>query len=181
MGNLAIYKSSTDDSKRVVDKKDSDSYGTPDWLYDYLDSIYKFDLDVCASDFNHKCDKYFTIEDDSLSQDWSKHGKVAFCNPPFSRGMKEKFIEKAHEQMLKGVTTVFVIPSDFNNLYFRDLVFGKATKIMSFWGRISFNVPNTDIESKTGLGVAVVEFIPSLPHDDSIKWLDRDTIKALYK
>lgn len=33
---------------------------TPQWLFDKLNSEFHFNIDICASDENAKCDKYFT-------------------------------------------------------------------------------------------------------------------------
>lgn len=48
----------------------SDEWETPDALFQDLDREFHFDLDACASDDNHKCERYFTIEHDGLSQNW---------------------------------------------------------------------------------------------------------------
>ena len=50
---------------------------TDDWATpkDFFDEVNKefgpFDLDVCASHNNHKAIKYFTKEDDGLTQKWT--------------------------------------------------------------------------------------------------------------
>ena len=51
-------------------KNESDQYETPQDLFQELDSEFHFDLDPCASDENHKCDAYYTIQDDGLTQNW---------------------------------------------------------------------------------------------------------------
>ena len=61
----------------------SDEWGTPQELFDKLNKEFHFTLDPCASHKNHKCSKYYTIEDDGLKFDWS--GEVVFCNPPYSK------------------------------------------------------------------------------------------------
>jgi site-specific DNA-methyltransferase (adenine-specific) len=43
---------------------------TPQGLFDKLDEEFHFTLDPCADASNHKCDKYFTIEDNGLDQNW---------------------------------------------------------------------------------------------------------------
>ena len=48
----------------------SDEWETPQAFFQELDREFHFDLDACASDENHKCDRYFTIEQDGLSQNW---------------------------------------------------------------------------------------------------------------
>ena len=42
-------------------------WGTPQAFFDELDKEFHFDLDVAASDDNHKCDKYYTKETDGLA------------------------------------------------------------------------------------------------------------------
>lgn len=43
---------------------------TPQVFFNQLNKKYKFDVDACASDANHKLDNYFTETDDALQQDW---------------------------------------------------------------------------------------------------------------
>lgn len=59
----------------------TDNWSTPEDFFQKLDEEFGFDLDPCASHENHKCDQYFTKEDDGLSQDWSDH--TVFMNPPY--------------------------------------------------------------------------------------------------
>ena len=48
----------------------TDLWSTPKETFKRLDDIYHFELDVCADDTNHKCNKYFTKEQDGLKQEW---------------------------------------------------------------------------------------------------------------
>ena len=48
----------------------SDEWATPQSFFDEIDKEFNFDLDPCATENNHKCEKYFTLEDDGLSQNW---------------------------------------------------------------------------------------------------------------
>ena len=48
----------------------SDDWATPQDFYDNLNREFHFDLDPCADDRNHKCDLYFTREQDGLKQNW---------------------------------------------------------------------------------------------------------------
>ena len=45
-------------------------WATPQDFFDKLDEEFHFDLDVCATDENAKCSRYFTKEQDGLSQQW---------------------------------------------------------------------------------------------------------------
>ena len=64
---------------------------TPQAFFDWLNGIFRFDLDVCALPENAKCDKYYTPESDGLRQPWT--GGV-WCNPPYGREIS-KWVEKA--------------------------------------------------------------------------------------
>lgn len=60
-----------------------DDRGTDRAYFDSLSARFGgFTLDVAASTKNAKCDKFFTRQDDGLSQDWSER---VWCNPPYSR------------------------------------------------------------------------------------------------
>lgn len=64
---------------------------TPQAFFDWLNGIFRFDLDVCALPENAKCEKYYTPESDGLKQPWT--GGV-WCNPPYGREIS-KWVEKA--------------------------------------------------------------------------------------
>lgn len=48
----------------------TDQWATPQDFFDGLNKEFNFNLDPCANESNHKCDKYFTEEQDGLKQDW---------------------------------------------------------------------------------------------------------------
>lgn len=48
----------------------SDEWSTPQYLFDELDREFHFTLDPCADAENHKCDRYYTKEQDGLKQSW---------------------------------------------------------------------------------------------------------------
>jgi phage N-6-adenine-methyltransferase len=59
---------------------------TPDWLFNVLNKIYKFDIDVCADYSNAKCDIHFGLGEDgffvdALKMDWRG---ACWMNPPYS-------------------------------------------------------------------------------------------------
>jgi phage N-6-adenine-methyltransferase len=59
-----------------------DDRGTPPELFDPLHARFLFTLDVAAAVHNAKCARYFTVEDDGLTQPWG--GRRVWCNPPYS-------------------------------------------------------------------------------------------------
>lgn len=88
------------DPIKVYHKSNSDLWGTPLDLFETLRKECAFDLDVCATPENTKCDLYLTPEMDALSVDW--FGKT-FCNPPFSK--VHLFIKKQILELQAGHVT----------------------------------------------------------------------------
>lgn len=113
----------------------SNEWTTPQYLFDELNEEFNFTLDPCATDENAKCSKYFTIEDDGLSKDWSND--VVFMNPPYGREIK-KWIKKAYEESLNGATVVCLIPARTDTTYWHDFIFDKADDIRFLKGRLKF-------------------------------------------
>jgi len=56
--------------------------GTPPELFDPLHARFRFTLDVAASHYNAKLERYLTAEDDGLTTPWAGHR--IWCNPPYS-------------------------------------------------------------------------------------------------
>ena len=112
------------------------SWETPQWLFDKLNNEFHFQLDVCATPNNAKCQKYYSPEIDGLRQDWYKDAKVAYCNPPYGREIS-KWLKKAYEESQKGCTVVCLIPSRTDTRYWESNVM-KADEIRFVTGRLKF-------------------------------------------
>lgn len=170
-------------NKKQAMGKLSDSYRTPKWLFSWLDSEYDFDFDICASDENHLCEKYYTEQNPYNGRNWSELGAVGFCNPPFSHGQKEKALSEACRNLTEnGVSSVFLIPSDVSNRFWLDHIIGKATKITVIVGRVKFDDPLTGEESKGALGCAVVEFmLDEEPVFTVTEFIDRKEIEKSWR
>ena len=113
----------------------TNEWSTPQAFFDELNKEFNFTLDPCATSENAKCNKYFTVEDDGLKQDWSKD--TVFMNPPYGREIKY-WVQKAYEESLKGATVVCLIPSRTDTKYWHDYIFGKADDIRFLKGRLKF-------------------------------------------
>ena len=113
----------------------SDDYGTPQWLFDELNEKWHFQVDVCASADNAKCDLYFSKEDDGLKQDWSQFD-TCWMNPPYGRQITS-WVEKAYETSKAGTTVVCVLPARTDTRWFHDYCLkGDITFLR---GRLKFN------------------------------------------
>lgn len=124
MENIQIMFSSKDDK-----------WSTPQDFFDELNAEFGFTLDSCADEFNHKCNKYYTEEDDGLLQDWQ--GEIVFCNPPYGKHIKD-WVRKAYIEGCKPNTTVvMLIPARTDTIYFHKYIYHKA-EIRFIKGRLKF-------------------------------------------
>ena len=76
----------------------TDEWATPKDLFKQLNDKYHFDVDVCATPENAKCEKYYTKEEDGLLQEWQGR---CFMNPPYGREIP-KWIAKAYDSVYGG-------------------------------------------------------------------------------
>jgi site-specific DNA-methyltransferase (adenine-specific) len=114
----------------------SDDWATPKELYDKLNKEFNFDFDPCPlhADF------------DGLAIEW---GERNFVNPPYSRKIKEAFVNKAIEEQDKGKTSVMLLPVSTSTKLFHDVILPCATKIKFIRGRVKFEGTNTKGEHVT--------------------------------
>lgn len=119
----------------VMFSSKSDEWSTPKEVFDLLDQEFNFNLDPCANTDNHKCDKYFTKEDDGLSMSWGG-GYTVFCNPPYSQ--IARWVEKAFDEGHKDNTVVvLLIPARTDTRYFHNFIYGRS-EIRFIKGRLKF-------------------------------------------
>lgn len=115
----------------------TNEWATPIKTFQELDAEFHFNLDPCATHENHKCDKYYTIEEDGLQQDWG--GQRVFCNPPYGRVIGD-WVRKCYEESQKPDTVVvMLIPARTDTAYFHDYIYHKAKEIRFVRGRLHFN------------------------------------------
>jgi site-specific DNA-methyltransferase (adenine-specific) len=110
----------------------TDLWSTPQAFYDSLHEEFNFTLDPCATHDNHKTDKYFTIDDDGLTQDWSND--VVFMNPPYGRVIGD-WVKKASES---ETTVVCLVPARTDTRWWHDYVIDNADEIRFIKGRLKF-------------------------------------------
>lgn len=110
----------------------ADDWETPQWLFDQLNAEFGFTLDVCATPDNAKCERYYTKAEDGLAQDWSG---VCWMNPPYGREIG-RWIEKAYESSLGGVTVVCLLPSRTDTKWWHEYVMRGEVRFLR--GRLKF-------------------------------------------
>ena len=57
-------------NRELMFSSKTDNWATPQDFFNEINKEFDFNLDPCSSDDNHKCDKYYTREDDGLAQNW---------------------------------------------------------------------------------------------------------------
>ena len=111
-------------------------WATPQDFYDKLDSEFNFTLDPCADESNHKCDKYFTEQENGLEQCWG--GQTVFCNPPYGRDIYA-WVRKCFMEAQKiNTIVVMLIPARTDTRYFHEFIYHKAREIRFIKGRLKF-------------------------------------------
>lgn len=131
----------------------NDNFQTPDYIYEQLNNIFHFTLDVAATDKDTKCEFYLP---DALIYDWGDNR--CFCNPPFSK--KIEFIKRAVEQVHKNTPiVVMILPLNcMDTKVWHEYIEGKYHyEILK--GRISFINPITKLPRKgNNSGTVIVYF-----------------------
>jgi site-specific DNA-methyltransferase (adenine-specific) len=159
-------------------KGERDEARTPGWLFKWLNYDWGFDVDLAASDENHKCKSYFTKSDNALSINWfsreaSPMRLCGFCNPPYSD--IGSWFKKAADESRLGFTSVFVVPTPNGESYYK-IVEESASELILIHGRIAFERPDGTYMTGNPRGTCIVVFGPS-GGPPKLSWVDRDAIK----
>lgn len=117
-------------SRAVILPPKTVEWETPQDLFERLNAKYQFDLDVCATAENAKCERFYTREDDGLAQPWIGR---CWCNPPYGREIA-KWVKKAVESK---TLVVMLLPARTDTRWFHEycLPYGKIEFIK---GRLRF-------------------------------------------
>ena len=126
---------------------------TPQPLFDLLDAEFQFTVDVCATASNAKVDPFFSREQDGLKQNWTG---MAWCNPPYGRGVIDKWMAKAASEAKNGTGIVCLVPARTDTKWWHDYVL-LADEVRFVRGRIKFG----DQQGAAPFPSALVVFRPS--------------------
>lgn len=139
----------------------SNNWATPKLLLDKLDDEFNFDFDPCPL-----ITEEITPEKDGLLIEW---GERNFINPPYSRKLKESFVNMAVEYKKKGRLCVMLLPVSTSTKLFHDVILPNADDIRFLRGRVKFEGTNTfgeRVTNKAGM------------HDSMIVVFDGTNIKG---
>lgn len=126
----------------------TDMWETPQAFFDALNDEFKFDVDVCALPQNAKVEKYYTPEQDGLSQVWRG---VCWMNPPYGREIGG-WVKKAYDSAKDGATVVCLLPSRTDTKWWHD--YCMRGEIRFIRGRLRFG----DAKASAPFPSAVVVF-----------------------
>lgn len=124
--------------KAASDKPDwwtSDEWSTPLDVFQRIERVYgPFDLDACCRPETAKAGRYFTKDDDALSQPWT--GRV-WVNPPYSN--PRPWISAAVSAVQSGDArrVVMLLPAATDTAWFHELVLPYAD-VVFMKGRVKF-------------------------------------------
>lgn len=110
---------------------------TPDELFDYLNLIYNFDLDLAGDSTNTKCKKFYSKEDNALSKEWKG---VCWLNPPYGekKSKLSDWIKKSFDESnKKNCMVVMLIPARTNTNWWHDYCM-KSEEVLFIKGRPKF-------------------------------------------
>ena len=121
---------------KVMFSSKTDQWATPQDFFDELNKEFEFTLDPCADESNHKCDMYFTKQEDGLTKDWGGH--VVFCNPPYGREIS-LWVKKCFDEVYLGKCqcAVMLLPARTDTKWFHRYIYHKS-EIRFIEGRLKF-------------------------------------------
>ncbi len=112
-----------------------DNWETPQKLFDELNKEFNFTIDAAADVENHKCERYYTREENGLEKSWK--GERVFLNPPYGRELPKWVKKAAEEAKNKSTIIVMLIPARTDTHWFHDYIYKKA-EIRFIKGRLKF-------------------------------------------
>lgn len=125
--------------RKVLFSTGNAEWRTPEDLFSRLDQEFHFTLDVASTKENALYEKYFTINEDGLTQSWK--GEIVWCNPPYGRGVKY-WTKKCYDETRNGCPlVVMLIPCRPDAIYFHDFIMNKASEVRFVRGRVNFKTP----------------------------------------
>lgn len=108
------------DPNRLTNSQDrNDNWQTPIRIYNELDHILNFDIDLAADHKNHLCPLYLTEEQDALKIEWHLIAKRGWLNPPYRELMP--WLCKIYDELFFGFKTVALLPPSIDHRWFIEI------------------------------------------------------------
>ncbi len=114
--------------------RDRADWETPAEFFAKQNARWHFTLDVCASPWNTKCERFFTELDDGLLQRWTGR---CWMNPPYGREIVKWVQKAAVESRVPGTVVVALLPARTDTRWWGDWVAPYA-RVTFIRGRLKF-------------------------------------------
>jgi phage N-6-adenine-methyltransferase len=93
-------------------------------------------FDLAAHAGNHQCPRYYTVQQNSLVQDWSSLAGNLWLNPPFL-DIDPWAAKCSRTELQPGSRILFLTPAAVSTNWFADHVFGRA-RVFAVRPRLTF-------------------------------------------
>jgi phage N-6-adenine-methyltransferase len=150
---------------------DRNNWATPPEFFDKVQNLvakhsYRITLDVCASADNAKTHIYYNDLQDGLHQKWTtaigcniNYRGVAWCNPPYGRGLTEPWVNKAiAEYEWCNHRSILLLPSRTDTDWFHKLLHHYSAHICFLPKRIRF-IPPPGIKASSPTEASILVFM----------------------
>lgn len=164
---------------------DKDCYRTPKYVFNWLNSRFKFDIDGCATKENNL--SYHYIGKDGIVEDFLTFDPLdliaelefsnftIFVNPPYSNPLP--FVKRAAELKKWGFLVVMLLPADKSTKWYQVIQESVTEVIDIVGGRISFLHPLTGEEVKGNNKVSMIAVFDPTMQDFVIRQANLDFVK----
>jgi phage N-6-adenine-methyltransferase len=141
-------------SLQVMQSSEKHDWAPPREFFAELHREFRFTIDACAHDQNTLLPRYWSEQDNALTQSWS--GERVFMNPPFGQEIP-RFVHKAFIEAQSGAELVVcLLPARVDTKWWHAYVM-QSTEVRFIKGRLTFG----DAPSPAPFPCAVVVFDPS--------------------
>ena len=134
-------------SWKVIHSSNRQNWRTPPELFDRLNDVFNFKVDLASDGDNALCERYYTPFEDSLAQPWHKETKWQWLNPPYGRDLS-LWMTKAAVEASKGARVVVLAFSCTDTQWFRT-AWDASREIWFFSKRIKFIDPDDPDAKRT--------------------------------
>tara|TARA_Y100000004_G_scaffold184778_1_gene234169 strand:+ start:353 stop:796 length:444 start_codon:yes stop_codon:yes gene_type:complete len=116
----------------------TDMWSTPRHIIaEVIEEFGAIDLDPASSDSNAVCERYYTKEDDGLTQAWN--ADLVYVNPPYGRVIAEWVQKALHEyQQGNAQTIVMLLPARTCTKWFHLLYEKSYVELRFIKGRLKY-------------------------------------------
>jgi phage N-6-adenine-methyltransferase len=118
-----------------------DDWATPPEVFDPLNAEFGFTLDAAANSRNHRCSEWFGPDHPDNSRRNALYSGLSWgdgsvwINPPYSRGLQGKFIERAALAGANFQRVVMLLPARTDTRAFHDHIWDRKQHKPHSWVR----------------------------------------------